>query len=82
MPTYAFKELNTGEVVEKFFSISARDQWLKDNPNWEYFPVIPQEVVDSVRMGRKKPDASFRDLLKTIKGRAEKGISRSTINTF
>lgn len=82
MPTYGFKDTHTDQVFEKYFSISERAEYLTQNPHIVYFPVIPQKVVDSVRMGRKKPDSNFRDLLKTIKGRAEKGISRSTINTF
>ena len=29
MPTYAFRDKTTGEVFEKFMSISAREEYLK-----------------------------------------------------
>ena len=33
MPTYDFQNTETGEVEEKFMSISAKEQYLKDNPH-------------------------------------------------
>ena len=33
MPTYDFENTETGEVEEKFMSISAKEQYLKDNPH-------------------------------------------------
>jgi len=35
MPTYKFKDTNTGEEIEKFMSISAREQFIQDNPHLE-----------------------------------------------
>ena len=32
MPTYDFVNTETGEEFEEFMSISAREQYLKDNP--------------------------------------------------
>ena len=33
MPTYDFQNTETGEVEEKFMSISAKERYLKDNPH-------------------------------------------------
>lgn len=33
MPTYVFRNINTGEEFEKFMSISARDEYLRENPH-------------------------------------------------
>ena len=33
MPLYDFRNKDTGEVFEKFMSISAKEEYLKENPN-------------------------------------------------
>ena len=33
MPTYDFENTKTGEVFEKFISISDKEKYLKDNPD-------------------------------------------------
>ena len=81
MPTYAFRDNNTGEEWQDFMSISALDELLTNNPH------ITQLVngAPSIVSGRginKKPDQGFRDLLKHMKKGNSKGITRSTINTF
>ena len=63
-------------------SISAQDQYLKDNPNLEVSITGAPALGDPVRLGLKKPDSSFRDVLKEIKGKHDAKITRSTINTF
>ena len=41
MPTYRFVDENTGEEFDEFMSISAKDVYLKDNPNFRqvYTPI-------------------------------------------
>ena len=80
MPTYKFLNNETGEEFEDFMSISALDQYLKDNPNIVQL-VNGAPLIHSGR-GTGKPDQGFRDLLKDMKKKHSKGISRSTINTF
>ena len=79
MPTYRFLNNETGEEYEEFMSISALDTYLEENPN------ITQLVngAPSLHSGRGmgKPDDGFRDVLRQIKKNANKGITRSTINT-
>jgi hypothetical protein len=79
-PTYLFLNNNTGEEFEDFMSISALDQFLEENPNIVQL-VNGAPLIHSGR-GMGKPDSGFRDLLKDIKKKNSKGISRSSINTF
>ena len=80
MPTYKFLNNSTGEEFEDFMSISALDQFLAENPNIVQL-VNGAPLIHSGR-GIGKPDSGFRDLLKEMKKRHSKGITRSTINTF
>lgn len=80
MPTYKFLNNETGEEFEDFMSISALDQYLKDNQHLTQL-VNGAPLIHSGR-GMGKPDNGFRDLLKDIKRKNSRGISRSTINTF
>jgi hypothetical protein len=80
MPTYKFLNNETGEEYEDFMSISALEVYLEENPHVTQL-VNGAPMIHSGR-GMAKPDASFRDLLKHIKKGNQKGISRSTINTF
>ena len=66
MPTYTFKDKNTGEVTEKFMTISAREQFLVDNPHLETMISGAPMLVDPVRIGIRKTDSGFREVLKKI----------------
>ena len=80
MPTYKFLNNSTGEEFEDFMSISALDQFLSENPN--VVQLINGAPAISSGRGMGKPDSGFRDLLKEMKKKNSKGITRSTINTF
>lgn len=80
MPTYRFLNNNTNEEFEEFMSISALDTYLEENKH--LVQLVNGAPALSSGRGMKKPDNSFRDLLKHIKKGNSKGISRSTINTF
>lgn len=80
MPTYRFLNNETGQEYEEFMAISALDEYLKSNPNITQL-VNGAPMISSGR-GMKKPEQGFRDLLKDIKRRNSRGITRSTINTF
>lgn len=81
MPTYAFRNKNTGEVFERFMSFSAREQYIAENPDIETIIGAPA-LVDPANAGRMKPDAGFRDVLKEIRSKHDARFTRSTINTF
>ena len=80
MPTYRFLNNETGEEFEDFMTISALDEYLKQNPNLVQL-VNGAPMISSGR-GMGKPDQAFRDLLKNMKDKNSGGLSKSTINTF
>ena len=82
MPTYRFHNEDTGEEFEEFMMISELDSYLKNNPNLTQMLNGVPGIGDSVRLGMKKPDNGFRDVLREIKKRNSRGISKSTVNTF
>lgn len=82
MPIYSFRNKVTDEHYEKLMSWSAREQYLADNPDVEATITGAPGIGDPVRMGMKKPDDSFRDVLREIKGKHDAKLTRSTINTW
>jgi hypothetical protein len=80
MPTYKFLNNDTGEEFEDFMSISALDVYLSENTNLTQL-VNGAPLIHSGR-GMGKPDQGFRDLLKDIKKKNSKGITKSSINNF
>ena len=44
MPTYEFKDKETGESKELFMKISEKDQFLKDNPNLKQV-ILPANFI-------------------------------------
>lgn len=82
MPTYLYKDINTGEEQELFMSITERGKYLEDNPHMTQLVHGAPALGDSIRLGLKKPDDAFRDRLKEIKKHHSLGITKSSINTF
>lgn len=80
MPTYKFLNNQTGEEYEDFMTISSMEEYLKSNPHITQL-VNGAPLIHSGR-GMGKPDQGFRDLLKEIKKKNSKGITKSTINNF
>jgi predicted nucleic acid-binding Zn ribbon protein len=65
MPTYRFRDKDTGLEFDKFMSISSRDDYLKTNPNYEQ--VIQGTMLgDSIRLGVRKNDSGFNEVLSRI----------------
>lgn len=81
MPTYSFRNKETGEEFDEIMSISKLDQYKTDNPQLEQLLGTPP-IGDPVRLGMKKPDDTFRDILKQIKKNNDGKRIRSTINTW
>lgn len=64
MPTYAFRDKNTGEVHEQFLSFTGRDEYLKQNPHLEVtITQAPAFVGDHVTI---KKDSGFKEVLQKI----------------
>jgi hypothetical protein len=79
MPTYDFRDNNTQEEFTKLMSISAKEEYLAANPHIQQIHTGSGflGIGDPVRLGLKKPDASFRDVLKKAKVH-----KHNTINDF
>ena len=45
MPTYEFKDKETGEIEELFMKLSEKDQFLKDNPNLKQQITAPNFIT-------------------------------------
>ena len=82
MPTYLFLNTETGEKISEFMTITEMEGFLASNPNMQPLMNGAPSIGDSIRLGLRKPDSSFRDRLKEIKKHHSKGLSRSSINTF
>ena len=78
MPNYSFRNIETLEEFEGTMSNADRELYLSENPHiTQIFKVFPG-VVDSVRVGRRRPDDNFRDVLK----KAKNAHKYSTVNDW
>lgn len=77
MPTYTFTNTETEEVFTELMSISERDEFLTNNPHIKQNLATPG-FADPVRLGVRKIDRSFNDVLLKAKS-AHKG---SNVNTL
>lgn len=65
MPTYTFRNKDTEEIFDKIMSWNSREEYLKENPNLEVIMGAPA-MGDVVRLGIKKPDQGFNEVLSKI----------------
>lgn len=65
MPTYDFRDTNTGEVFTRIMKIADRDQYLIENPHIEAVLSAPN-LIDPVRLGVRKTDNGFKEVLQKI----------------
>lgn len=77
MPTYNFINLETNEEFSEFMTIADMEKFLEENKHIKQQLSTPA-IVDPTRLGLRKPDQGFRDVLKKAKS-AHRG---STINTW
>jgi hypothetical protein len=78
MPIYSVMDTTTEEVLEVNMKFTEFEQYLKDNSQFkQVFTKFPA-LGDPVRLGRRKPDDSFRDVLRNVKHHHKK----DSINTF
>lgn len=86
MPTYTFENTDTGERCDKIMSMAERQEYLDNNPNIKQLILRAPAIGDSVRLGLKKPDEGFRDVLKNVKkhhpGSIKKDGAKNKINTW
>lgn len=78
MPTYTFYSHDLNEIFEISLKMSEREEYIKDN---NLIQILTPIALHSGRgMGNKKIDDGFRDILKEMKKKHSRGISKSTIN--
>lgn len=78
MPLYTFRDETTQQIIEKSMRISELDEFKLQNPHLTKLIVGAPSIGDPVRLGRKKPDAGFRDVLKNVQHHHKK----DNINTW
>jgi hypothetical protein len=66
MPTYDFRNRETGEVVEHIMSIAAKEEYLKENPHMESIITGQPPLIDPYRLGLVKPDNGFKEVLQRV----------------
>lgn len=78
MPVYSMKNTETQEEFEVTLKYTDLEQYLNDNTNIkQIFKRFPG-TGDPMRLGLKKPDDGFRDVLRTVAGHHKK----NDINTW
>lgn len=68
MPKYTFLNKESNDIEEYYFNISSYDDFIKDNPHLERYhePGIGPAMGDPVRLGIRKPDSGFQEVLSKI----------------
>jgi hypothetical protein len=78
MANYTFLDTKTNKEFDISMPISELDAYIKNNPHLQQVLSAPH-IADPTRLGLRKPDSGFRDVLKRIKS----GSGRNnTINTW
>lgn len=67
MPIYSIQDIETLDEYEVSMKYSELDEYLEQNPNLKQIFTRFPGVVDSARIGVKKTDSSFRDVLSKAK---------------
>lgn len=76
MPTYTFVDKTTNEETTMIMSIAEYEQYKIDNPHLQQ-KLFPTAIGDSVRLGIRRTDDNFNDVLK----KAKESHKYSTIET-
>lgn len=66
MPTYTFKNIETGEFEEHLMKISELDDFKTNNPHLERALVDAPSFGDPVRLGLRKNDNGWREVLHKV----------------
>ena len=86
MPNYTFENTQTNEIIDLTMKIAELDPFKLDNPHMKQRIVSAPSIGDAHRLGRIKPDAGFRDVLKNVKahhpGSRKEDGAKNTINTW
>ena len=78
MPIYSAMNKDTDEVFEVNMKFTEFEQYLNDNTNITQVFIRFPALGDSVRLGMRRPDDGFRDVLRNVKHHHKK----DSINTW
>lgn len=78
LPTYNFYNKKTKKEETHFLTLSELDTFIAENTHLQQCVSSPA-IADPTRLGLKKPDGGFRDVLKRIKKASGRN---NTINTW
>lgn len=80
MPTFSFKNKDTGEEFEDFMSNSAKEEFLAANPHIIQTITYAPAIADPIQIGVTKTPDSFNSLLKNISKRNNNRKNKSEIH--
>ena len=66
MPTYEFKNTETGEEFEAIMKISEREEFLKTNPHIQPMVSAPMLVTSVTGMGTHRVPDGFKEVLSKV----------------
>ena len=66
MPTYKFRNINTGEFSEHKMRMTEHSDFKKNNPDLEQIIDYTPSIGDPVRLGIKTTDNGFKEVLSKI----------------
>lgn len=67
MPTYSFRDNNTGEVFDKWMYMAEREPYLAENPHLTQVPTGINSVSSVGEWKDTKVPSGFKDVLNRIK---------------
>ena len=67
MPTYEFKDKETGETQELFMKLAEKEQFLKDNPNLEQIIGAPNFITRTDGDVLKKAGDGWKEVQDKVK---------------
>ena len=67
MPTYNVKNLKNGDTLELHMTISAYEQWRKDNPDWD--KDWSQLAFGGTIYGEPKQSQGFKEVMQKVQKR-------------
>lgn len=79
MANYTFYDTKKKKEFDINMPISELDAYKANNPHLEQRIKTAPAIADPTRLGLKKPDAGFRDVLKRVKKASGR---KNTINTW
>jgi hypothetical protein len=66
MPTYEYKDVNTGKISEIFLKLADKDQFQQDNPNLEQIIGAPSMITRRDGDVLKKAGAGWNEVLQKV----------------